>query len=83
MNGSKVWQENFRGVAAASMRSSIFFKPSLFFQMCSKCGASGANIGCVYRNCPNRCHYYCAKESGWSLEQETFISTCQVHKPRS
>ncbi|KAK6623786.1 hypothetical protein RUM44_010642 [Polyplax serrata] len=77
-----VWSPNvcLIGSRIVGMQEAIW---SSVKTMCSKCGAFGANIGCVFRNCPNRSHYYCAKENEWLLEQETFISTCQIHKPRS
>lgn len=77
-----VWSPNvcLIGSRIVGMQEAIWFSVKT---MCSKCGEMGANIGCVHRNCPNRSHYDCARQSGWSLEQETFISTCHIHKSKS
>lgn len=47
---------------------------------CSRCLMDGANIGCLYHGCTMQVHYPCGREVGWHLDENTFISTCHIHK---
>ncbi|XP_046386214.1 nascent polypeptide-associated complex subunit alpha, muscle-specific form isoform X2 [Ischnura elegans] len=47
--------------------------------MCGRCGAAGANIGCVRRGCAQHLHYPCARDHGWQLDEEDFLASCPPH----
>ncbi|KAK3909379.1 hypothetical protein KUF71_019434 [Frankliniella fusca] len=47
---------------------------------CSRCLLDGANIGCLHHGCMMQVHYPCGREIGWLLDEDTFISTCHIHK---
>ncbi|XP_023723308.1 mucin-12 isoform X4 [Cryptotermes secundus] len=48
--------------------------------VCNKCGEGGANVSCVRRGCEWRLHYGCAREQGWELDEEAYITRCVQHK---
>ncbi|XP_026889047.2 retinoic acid-induced protein 1 [Electrophorus electricus] len=48
---------------------------------CSKCQIEGASIECSWSNCTHKYHYVCAKETGCTFEEDTFLIKCPKHKP--
>ncbi|XP_065113748.2 uncharacterized protein [Paramisgurnus dabryanus] len=51
--------------------------------ICSTCQNKGATLGCVFKGCPNRYHYRCARQSGCVLNEENFSMKCRKHKNKS
>ncbi|KAG7491813.1 hypothetical protein MATL_G00008150 [Megalops atlanticus] len=47
---------------------------------CSKCQDLGASISCCSKDCPQKFHYVCAKETGCLLVEESFSLKCTKHK---
>lgn len=47
---------------------------------CSQCLSDGANIGCIQHGCSLQVHFPCAQNGSWSLDEDTFISACHIHK---
>ncbi|XP_069124421.1 uncharacterized protein CG5098-like isoform X2 [Argopecten irradians] len=48
--------------------------------VCSVCKESGAMVGCLHKGCSQKYHFYCAIETGCSLEEENFSLWCPKHK---
>ncbi|XP_060071741.1 uncharacterized protein LOC132551599 [Ylistrum balloti] len=48
--------------------------------VCSVCKESGAMMGCLHKGCSQKYHFYCAIETGCSLEEENFSLWCPKHK---
>ncbi|XP_066499183.1 retinoic acid-induced protein 1 [Hoplias malabaricus] len=47
---------------------------------CSKCQSEGASVGCRWKNCTYKYHFFCAKETGCIFEEDTFSIKCPKHK---
>ncbi|XP_050423025.1 uncharacterized protein LOC126834863 [Adelges cooleyi] len=47
---------------------------------CVYCGTNGASIGCTARHCKSSIHFSCAIQLGWLLDNQTFLTTCNLHK---
>ncbi|XP_050524145.1 uncharacterized protein LOC126895884 isoform X2 [Daktulosphaira vitifoliae] len=47
---------------------------------CVFCGINGASIGCTARHCKSSIHYSCALQLGWLLDNQSFLTTCNLHR---
>jgi hypothetical protein len=48
-------------------------------ELCSKCYLTGCTLGCVENGCRETAHFLCARQSGWSIDLESFQALCSTH----
>ena len=48
-------------------------------ELCVRCHVTGSTVGCIKTGCRQTSHFFCAIQSNWLIDRETFQALCSVH----